>query len=128
MYTYTMLQKNYLKKPIGKLMMERLFVYGTLAPGRVNEHILSPIKGSWETATATGTLQHEGWGADMGYPGFVLDQQGKEIHGFLLTSHELSHHWKNLDAFEGEAYERILITVKLENNEIVDAYIYALRK
>lgn len=45
-----------------------------------------------------------------------------------MTSHKLSLHWESLDAFEGEAYERILITVKLENNEIVDAYIYALKK
>ena len=31
--------------------MERLFVYGTLAPGRPNEHVLGEIEGSWEAAT-----------------------------------------------------------------------------
>ena len=29
-------------------MIQRLFVYGTLAPGRPNEHVLSEIGGSWE--------------------------------------------------------------------------------
>jgi len=47
-------------------MTERLFVYGTLAPGRPNEHILADVPGSWEPARVTGTLREEGWGAAMG--------------------------------------------------------------
>ncbi|HSE41878.1 MAG TPA: gamma-glutamylcyclotransferase, partial [Acidobacteriota bacterium] len=43
--------------------MKRLFVYGTLAPGRPNEHILGQIGGSFEPATVIGTLYQEGWGA-----------------------------------------------------------------
>jgi gamma-glutamylcyclotransferase (GGCT)/AIG2-like uncharacterized protein YtfP len=42
-------------------MIERLFVYGTLAPGRPNEHVLSEIGGTWEAAIVTGTLRQEGW-------------------------------------------------------------------
>ena len=63
-------------------MIERLFVYGTLAPGRPNEHVLGEIEGSWEAATVTGTLRQDGWGAEMGYPGIDLDEQGDEIQGF----------------------------------------------
>jgi gamma-glutamylcyclotransferase (GGCT)/AIG2-like uncharacterized protein YtfP len=44
---------------------ERLFVYGTLAPGRPNEHMLAEVDGEWETATVRGRLVQEGWGADL---------------------------------------------------------------
>lgn len=107
--------------------MERLFVYGTLGPGRPNEHVLNAIGGSWETATVTGTLRNEGCGAEMGYPGIDLDQHGGDIEGFLFTSEHLHNHWAALDEFEGEAYSRVQVTVKLEDGSAVNAYIYTLR-
>ena len=108
-------------------MIERLFVYGTLGPGRPNEHVLEAIGGSWETAMVTGTLRHDGWGAEMGYPGIDLDEHGGEVEGFLFTSENLSDHWAALDEFEGEAYQRVLAKATLRNGSIVDAYIYSLR-
>ena len=107
-------------------MIERLFVYGTLAPGRPNEHVLSAIGGSWEAASVTGSLRQEGWGAAMGYPGIDLDEHGDEVQGFLFSSEKLSDHWAKLDAFEGKSYERVLTVVKLRGNRTVDAYIYTL--
>lgn len=107
-------------------MIERLFVYGTLAPGRPNEHVLSEIGGVWEAATVTGRLRQAGWGAVMGYPGIDLDEQGDEIQGYLFSSEKLSDHWAKLDEFEGEAYERVLTSVKRQDNQTVDAYIYKL--
>lgn len=107
-------------------MIERLFVYGTLAPGRPNEHVLSAIGGSWDAASVTGSLRQEGWGAAMGYPGIDLDEHGDEVQGFLFTSEKLSDHWAMLDAFEGKSYERVLTIVKLRDNRTVDAYIYTL--
>ncbi len=109
-------------------MIQRLFVYGTLAPGRPNEHVLGEIGGSWEAATVTGTLRQEGWGAAMGYPGIVLDQHGDEIQGFLFSSEKLSDHWARLDEFEGKPYERVMTVVKLNDNRTVEAYIYELRE
>ena len=50
-------------------MIERLFVYGTLAPGRPKEHVLADIEGSWEAATVTGTLRQAGWGRGNGLSG-----------------------------------------------------------
>ncbi len=107
-------------------MIERLFVYGTLAPGRPNEHVLSAIGGSWDAASVTGSLRQEGWGAAMGYPGIDLDEHGDEVQGFLFSSEKLSDHWAKLDAFEGKSYERVLTVVKLRGNRTVDAYIYTL--
>ena len=108
-------------------MIEHLFVYGTLAPGQPNEHVLGDIEGSWETATVTGTLRHEGWGAEMGYPGIDLDEDGDEIRGFLFSSEKLSDYWADLDKFEGRAYERVLTVVKLTGNRTENAFIYALK-
>ena len=108
-------------------MTERVFVYGTLAPGRPYEHVLGEIGGSWEAATVTGVLRQEGWGVEMGFPGIDLDEDGDEIQGYLFSSEKLSDHWAQLDEFEGQAYERVLTTVNLADNRTVDAYIYVLR-
>ena len=107
-------------------MIQRLFVYGTLAPGRPNEHVLADIPGEWEPATVTGTLLPEGWGAAAGYPGIVLDVHGGEVKGFLFNSPSLAEHWARIDEFEGEGYVRVLTTVKLQDGTAVDAYIYRL--
>ena len=112
---------------LGRAMIQRLFVYGTLAPGRPNEHLLNEIGGSWQDATVTGTLHPEGWGATMGYPAIVLSEDGEDVDGFLFSSDKLSDHWAKLDEFEGDAYERVLAVVKLRDNSTVDAYVYALK-
>ena len=117
------LQENYLVD-----MTKKLFVYGTLSPGRPNEHVLRDIGGSWEEASVTGILHQEGWGSAMGYPGITLDKDGDKVEGFLFSSDKISEHWSELDEFEGEAYERVLTTVEIQNGTIVDAYIYTLKR
>lgn len=107
-------------------MTSRLFVYGTLAPGRPNEHLLSNVPGNWQPATVTGTLFQEGWGAAIGYPGIVLNEHGGEVEGFLFSSDVLPEHWMRLDEFEGEGYERVITQAKLDDGTAVDAYIYSL--
>ncbi len=106
--------------------MDYLFVYGTLGPGRPNEHILDAVGGSWKAASVRGTLRHEGWGAELGYPGIDLDENGEEIEGFLFASENLSDHWDALDKFEGEAYERVLAVARLKDGRSVEAHIYTL--
>lgn len=108
-------------------MSEKLFVYGTLAPDRPNEHILRNIGGSWEVASVVGTLHAEGWGASMGYPGIILDKKGSKIEGFLFSSDNLAKHWLELDEFEGKGYERVRTIVELKNQTIVEAFIYSLK-
>ncbi|QSX77206.1 gamma-glutamylcyclotransferase family protein [Agrilutibacter solisilvae] len=107
-------------------MTDRLFVYGTLAPGRQNAHVLADLPGSWQPATARGTLLAQGWGAAAGYPGLIPDEQGSEVDGLLFTSPALAGHWIRLDEFEGEGYERVPITVTLHDGSRVDAHVYAL--
>ena len=83
----------------------RLFVYGTLAPGRANHDVLAKIPGTWETAILKGRLHNEGWGSDMGCPGIVPAEDGEEVEGHVLASPKLSAYWAELDAFEGSEFE-----------------------
>jgi gamma-glutamylcyclotransferase (GGCT)/AIG2-like uncharacterized protein YtfP len=108
-------------------MTHRLFVYGTLAPGRPNEHVLSGVPGVWEAATVRGVLHEHGWGAVMGYPALVMDEQGPEVDGFVFTSDGLDEHWERLDDFEGDGYERMMTVATLRGGETVEAHIYVLR-
>ena len=56
--------------------MERLFVYGTLGPGRPNEHVMQKIGGSWQPASVRGRLVRAGWGfGRSGLPALVLAVQ-----------------------------------------------------
>ncbi len=107
-------------------MTHRLFVYGTLAPGRPNQHVLADLAGQWEPATVVGTLHQAGWGAAAGYPGIVLDSQGSDVEGVIFTSPELEEHWERLDRFEGEGYQRVVTTARLADGTAVEAHIYQL--
>ena len=109
-------------------MVNRLFVYGTLAPGRSNEHMLSCVPGSWEPASVKGTLLKVDWGAAAGYPGIILDEQGDEVQGFLFSSEQLGEHWSRLDQFEGDGYNRALTKARLKDGRVVNAYIYELKE
>ena len=107
-------------------MIEKLFVYGTLAPNRPNEHILKNIGGSWENATIRGELKQKGWGAKMGYPGIDLTKNTEDIEGFIFTSSHLSTQWKMLDDFEGEGYKRVITQATLKNGNRIDVFVYTL--
>ena len=75
-----------------------------------------------------GYLKQQGWGAEMGYPGIVLDDTGNEIRGYIFCSDNLVNHWDELDNFEGEEYERVLIKVQKKDLSAIESYIYILRK
>ena len=109
--------------PLG--LEHRLATYGTLAPGRPNEHLLSGLDGSWTVGTIRGHLHERGWGAADGYPGIILDQMGPEVEVHVLTSRELPAHWERLDRFEGPGYRRVPATVCTDGVEMT-AYIYSL--
>lgn len=105
----------------------RLFVYGTLAPGRSNEHMLRDVAGTWESASVRGRLYPEGWGASLGFPAVVLDEAAPEVPGLLFSADALSEHWQRLDEFEGDGYDRVLTEVSLAAGGTATAYVYVLR-
>lgn len=106
----------------------RLFVYGTLAPGRPNAHEMDGMVGTWEPAVARGDLLPDGWGAAAGYPAIVLADDGPEVPGLVFSSADLPAHWERLDEFEGEGYDRVLTKVRLADGQQASAFVYALRR
>lgn len=103
----------------------RLAVYGTLAPGRPNHHHLADLGGTWTLGTVRGRLHEAGWGAEMGYPGIVLDPDAPDVAVQVFTSDDLPAHWARLDAFEGEGYTRVWVEVTTADG-ILEASIYVL--
>ena len=101
----------------------RLAVYGTLAPGRPNHHQLASLSGRWRSGIVTGRLVEQGWGAHLGYPALVLDDQGPPIDVQLFESADLRDHWLRLDAFEGDGYRRARCRVETADGTVA-AWIY----
>jgi gamma-glutamylcyclotransferase (GGCT)/AIG2-like uncharacterized protein YtfP len=90
---------------------ETLAVYGTLAPGRSNHHVVAPLGGSWTEGWIEGDLLAVGWGATLGYPAFRPRIGGPAVPVWVLTAETLPAAWPGLDRFEGPGYRRILVPV-----------------
>lgn len=103
----------------------RLATYGTLAPGRVNNDQLADLKGYWRQGKIRGRLVETGWGAEISYPGLMLDPSGQVIEVYIFESSELPDHWRRLDKFEGVGYRRVVTQVCTINDDL-DASIYVI--
>lgn len=88
-----------------------LAVYGTLAPGRPNHHVVAPLGGGWTDGLIEGDLIPLGWGASLGFPGFRPRVGGDAVAVQVLITSSLATAWPDLDRFEGPGYERILVPV-----------------
>jgi gamma-glutamylcyclotransferase (GGCT)/AIG2-like uncharacterized protein YtfP len=88
-----------------------LAVYGTLAPGQPNHHVVAPLGGEWTDGLIEGDLLPVGWGAALGYPGFRPRVGGAAVAVQVLTTPLLATAWPTLDRFEGPGYQRILVPV-----------------
>lgn len=107
-------------------MQNQLFVYGSLAPGKSNAHMLSEQQGTWRPGTVRGKLIPSGWGNAMGFPGVQLQNDGEQVPGLLFCSDDLKEYWPVLDAFEGKEYQRVTTTVLLDDGSSTEAFIYEL--
>lgn len=105
--------------------LHRLATYGTLAPGRPNHHQLDGLDGRWFAGHLHGRLLDAGWGATLGYPALVLDQDGDRVDVQVFESADLPAHWSRLDDFEGAQYTRALVTVHTSGGP-VEAFAYVL--
>tara|TARA_B100001179_G_scaffold232398_1_gene225165 strand:- start:1112 stop:1450 length:339 start_codon:yes stop_codon:yes gene_type:complete len=89
---------------------------------------MQAIGGHWQLGSIKGRLRQAGWGAEMGFPGLVLEDAGDDIRGHVFVSDALPEHWAALDEFEGPEYQRTPVTVSLDDGGRVEAYVYALRR
>src|ERR1700704_37474 len=87
----------------------RLAVYGSLAPGKKNHHMMTGMHGSWGIAVLRGSLLNQGWGAGEGFPGFLWDGTDTAVTAQVFASPDLPEYWPRLDEFEGAEYRRILV-------------------
>lgn len=88
-----------------------LAIYGTLAPGQPNHHVVAPLGGEWTEGVVEGELFSAGWGTALGYPGFRPRAEGDDVTVHVLSSPSLATAWSDLDGFEGPGYRRILVPV-----------------
>jgi len=87
-----------------------LTVYGTLAPGGVNNQMLSEIKGTWNDGYVYGYITYH-----EELPYFSWNLSGEKIKVKVFHSEELNKQYKKLDRFEGSSYKRILITTEINS-------------
>ena len=66
-------------------MQQHLFVYGTLGPNKPNAHILEVIAGTWSKGSVKGLLKEAGWGAELGFPGLMLNSDGQTVDGYIFS-------------------------------------------
>ena len=121
----------------GRAEVERplaLFVYGALAPGAVNAHVLGALGGSWTKAQVRGVLSDAGWGAAHGFPGLRFcrcsasstDAPSNFVSGLLFESEGLSEMWPELDEFEGADYRCELTQAIFEDGTTKPCVLYAV--
>lgn len=104
----------------------RLVVYGSLAPGRENGHILAPLGGYWTEVTVRGRLIDAGWGAARGFPALGIDRLEEIVPGHCITSIALPEVYDALDHFEGEEFVRLLHPYTTRDGQRGIANIYVL--
>ena len=109
------------------IAIERLAIYGSLAPGRSNHHHLADIAGTWREGWVEGVLHDRGWGAAQGFPGIRLERGGPRVQVHVLESNELAQHWDRLDEFEGDEYGRVPVEIHGLETGTVAGWIYALK-
>jgi gamma-glutamylcyclotransferase (GGCT)/AIG2-like uncharacterized protein YtfP len=98
--------------------LRRLAVYGTLAPGECNHHELRDCPGNWWRG------QVRGHRCEGTYPEFRRDEGGPWVDVWVLESDALPARWARLDAFEGEGYRRVPVTVYVGGAAHAVAQIY----
>ena len=104
-------------------MSERLFVYGTLRAGAHPMHdVLAAAAELLGPGRCRGRLVDLGW-----YPGLVPTTDERWVVGelwLLLRPTVLGH----LDTYEGDEYERRMISVQLADGTSVPAWSYVLKE
>lgn len=100
----------------------RLLTYGTLQPGGVNARLLSSIPQNPNKVTVRGTMIEVD---RLRYFSPKHRQTDPDITCHLYESDALIALWFQLDRFEGDSYQRILVPYKTADDELGAAYIYA---
>jgi gamma-glutamylcyclotransferase (GGCT)/AIG2-like uncharacterized protein YtfP len=109
--------------------INHIFVYGTLMKGLDNDHLLEPYAIKRETGYIQGKLYHL---MPHGYPALTVKEVGNSIKGELVEIENSVMVLTVLDHLQGyqglddsqNLFDRIVIQVRRENGEKIDAYVY----
>jgi len=96
----------------------RLIVYGSLAPGGANAFLLAGLIGEWYRCRIRGHMGHY-----RSFKSFKYNPQGPEHSAWLFESADLPRVLPDLDDFEGEEYERIIIPAQVRDQWVM-AQVY----
>jgi len=108
------------------MLIEHLFVYGTLAPNEPNHYLLENIQGDWQEAILEGWQRDNQFEIETGYPGIKPAAQSSLVKGHVLSGYFSKEDWSILDDFEGSEYARVLVKVSLANGNTADAFVYSI--
>ena len=101
-----------------------LFCYGTLQ----SEEVISSLIGRKPPVSSSAVLENYGayYVEGTDYPG-IREDSGNKVQGMLY--YDLDKKVMNiLDRFEGDLYERVIVSVVDENDKTVDAFVYKTKK
>lgn len=108
------------RRTVPAIAVTRLFVYGSLRAGDVAHDVIAPYTTASEPATARGAMV----ALPDGYPGVTAGGDGT-IVGEVVELHDLASAWRDLDAYEGEEFERVLVDVTTAAGRVW-AWMYVL--
>ncbi len=106
-----------------------IFVYGSLMQGMDNDHLIEPFTVNREIGYIKGKLYHL---TTHGYPALVVKEAQNWVKGELVEIRNLETAIEVFDHLEGYQGEnnpnnfcnRVVSSVRCENGEFVDAYVY----
>lgn len=103
-------------------VLDRMFVYGTLRSGQTARSLVANSITRVVPASTSGKI----YAFPMGYPGFNEGDGSGRVIGEVIWLTELAATFGLLDAYEGEAFARVIKQVTLETGEEIWAWIYTL--
>lgn len=92
----------------------RFLVYGTLAPDQPNYAIVEKLRGTWIICRITGKIEETN-----GFRHLRWNPYGDEVEVQMLVSGDLPQAWPDIDRFEGNDYQRILVPAKVEGTWVI---------
>lgn len=104
-----------------------LAVYGSLAPGQINHHLLSGLRADWSTAEVEAVPVQRGWGVRQGFAALQWSPGASRQAVHVVRSEDLASLWPELDAFEGADYVRTFVPLWHESDLVGVANLYSAR-
>lgn len=105
------------------MVVDRVFVYGSLLEGQSAYSLIAPFVVESQAAESTGRL----YALPGGYPGLIA-HPGERVLGQLFRLHSLERAFAVLDDYEGDEFERALYRATASDDRPSSAWCYLLAR